>query len=412
MGGIDAAKRDAMNERVEILRIAAGGAGVGRMPDGKVVFVPRTAPGDTVDISIVESRKRFARGLPLEIVSPGDARREAPCPHYSADDCGACQFQHLRYEDQLLAKGAIVGDALRRVGGLEVADPVVTPSREWGYRSKITLSVGGEVEKRIGFRAYSDPDRVFEMADCPVATDPVRAAWSALADTRGLLPDDLTQIVLRESGDTIHLVLTSEVAKFDPTPLVERVAGPCSVWLKRADGTLKPVAGADDSPPLVFEQSNLEMAQAIRQEAVAGLGDCDGKVVADLYCGMGMTTQLLVEAGALARAVDSDTDAIEWAAGETPRAMFVAGRVEECLSQLGDPEAIVVNPPRTGLSSRVRDWLKDRREQGAKIAYISCDPATLARDLKHIGCPGLQLLRAYDLFPQTSHVETLVVVES
>ena len=132
-----------MNDVVAITGIAAGGDGVGRLADGRAVFVARTAPGERVRLREgMKLHKRFARGELAEVVAPGSARVTPPCPHYVQDHCGGCQLQHLSYESQLAAKRAIVGDALRRVGKVDIEDPeIVEAVEEWRYRAKISLAV-------------------------------------------------------------------------------------------------------------------------------------------------------------------------------------------------------------------------------------------------------------------------------
>ena len=133
---------ESARETVNIARIAAGGDGVGRLGDGRTVFVPRTAPGDLVELNNLQLHGRFARARLGRVVEAGSGRTQPRCPHYEQDECGGCQLQHLTTEHQLAAKRSIVGDAFRRIGRLEADDPEIAPSdREWGYRTKLTLAV-------------------------------------------------------------------------------------------------------------------------------------------------------------------------------------------------------------------------------------------------------------------------------
>src|SRR6266540_7188792 len=139
-----ASRRSRVSELVSITRIAVGGDGVGRLSDGRVVFVPRTVPGDHVRLrpESLQRHRNFARAEVGEIVEAGEGRVAPPCPHYAHDHCGGCQLQHLAYDEQLKAKRAIVGDSLRRIGKLKVEDPeVVEALEEWRYRSKISMAV-------------------------------------------------------------------------------------------------------------------------------------------------------------------------------------------------------------------------------------------------------------------------------
>src|SRR5713226_3491716 len=143
-----------MSDVVAITAIAAGGEGVGRLADGRAVFVARTAPGERIRLREVKLHKSFARGELAEIVAAGAARVTAPCPHYVQDHCGGCQLQHVTYEAQLAAKRAIVGDALRRFAKLDIGDPeIVEAIEEWRYRAKVSLAVkGGRGRPRaVGF---------------------------------------------------------------------------------------------------------------------------------------------------------------------------------------------------------------------------------------------------------------------
>ncbi len=403
-----------MNISVDIERLSSGGEGVGRLPDGKVVFVPRTAPGDVVEVEVLESQKRFSRGVVARLVSDGPDRIEPKCPHYEADECGSCQFQHLHYTAQLRAKATMVGDALRRLGGLDSTDPGIEPAdSSWGYRSKVTLTAkASDSAGRIGYRSYLDPEKIFDLKDCLLATDKIRDAWKAIVASDQALPEDLTKLVLREVDSRIHLVLWTKQYGYDASTLSETLGPGGTVWVVGKDKKVIQVGGEPSPPVPAFEQSSPGLAQKIREEACAALGDIDGKDLLDLYCGTGATASILAGSGARVLGVDSDAGAIEWAQQDVPGVVFKAAEVEEILGDLGDPNSIILNPPRSGLSKRVREWLSDwARQPGRSLAYISCDPATLARDVKHLNM-HVVCLRAYDLFPQTSHVETLMVLRS
>src|SRR4051812_43872634 len=136
------ANRSIAVTQVRILRLAAGGDGVGRLPDGKTVFVPRTAPGDLVEVSELREHKRFARGRLETVLAPSRLRVAPRCPHYVVDECGGCQLQHLEYPAQLAARQSFVGDALRRLGKRETPDPPIVPAaKPYDYRTKLTLHV-------------------------------------------------------------------------------------------------------------------------------------------------------------------------------------------------------------------------------------------------------------------------------
>ena len=170
-----------MSDVVAITAIAAGGEGVGRLADGRAVFVARTAPGERVRLREgVKLHKSFARGELAEVVAPGAVRVTAPCQHYVQDHCGGCQLQHVSYEAQLAAKRAIVGDALRRIAKLDIGDPeIVEAVEEWRYRAKISLAVkGGRGRARaVGLHPYDRPASVFQLIDCHIADFRLMALW-------------------------------------------------------------------------------------------------------------------------------------------------------------------------------------------------------------------------------------------
>src|SRR3989442_9131323 len=172
--------------------IAAGGEGVGRLADGRAVFVARTAPGERIRLREgVKLHKSVARGELAEIVAPGAARVTAACPHYVQDHCGGCQLQHVTYEAQLVAKQAIVGEALRRIAKLDVGDPeIVEAVEEWRYRAKISLAVkdGRGRGRAVGLHPYDRPGSVFDLKDCHIADFKLMALWRGLKQRLETLP--------------------------------------------------------------------------------------------------------------------------------------------------------------------------------------------------------------------------------
>jgi 23S rRNA (uracil1939-C5)-methyltransferase len=403
---------------VVIDRIAAGGDGVGRLEDGRTVFVPRTAPGDAVEIEITTRKARYARGRAVRIISGSPLRVEPECPHYVADNCGGCQLQHLSIDAQLGIKRRIAGDALRRIGGRETEDPRGVPSpQSWRYRTKLTLAVQGEtigLHREDGENASS----VFPLIDCRITGERLMELWQRIRANRAKLPADVSSVVLRQDRKGgLHVVAVGGSQPWKGSALAAAIGGETvSVWWKPAGGAARIIAGERTGfPALAFEQANPALAASIREHVVAALGDVSGRVVWDLYGGVGDTARALAARGASVWSVDADRSAIEWAEAQGDVITYIAARAEDALRKLPEPDAIVVNPPRTGLDARVSAYL-DRWGKGAaspskRVAYVSCDPATLARDLRRIPSLRLASVVAYDLFPQTAHVETLAVLE-
>jgi 23S rRNA (uracil1939-C5)-methyltransferase len=412
-----------MSDVVAITAIAAGGEGVGRLADGRAVFVARTAPGEQIRLREgVKLHKSFARGELAEIVAAGADRVTPPCPHYAQDRCGGCQLQHVTYEAQLTAKRAIVGDALRRIARLDVGDPeIVEAVEEWRYRAKLSLavkSIGRSDGRTVGLHPYDRPTSVFQLIDCHIADFRLMALWRELRPRLGLLPPRLTRLTLRRDREGRRHVIAESTGEpwHNPEALRAALPGGESVicWWQPVDGAARVVAGpATGFPATAFEQASPEMASIARGWAVEQLGDIRGAVVWDLYGGIGDTAVALAERGAQVVSVDADEKAIDWARRrQAPRPVrFIAGKAEDVLPTLPEPSAVVVNPPRAGLHWNVT--LRLTAQPVSRLIYVSCDPATLARDLHRLSATyRVTAVRAFDLFPQTAHVETVAVMEA
>ena len=414
-----------MNDIVTITGIAVGGDGVGRMSDGRVVFVPRTAPEDRIRPreGSLQRHRNFARADVGEIVQSSPNRVTPPCPHYTQDHCGGCQLQHVAYDAQLSAKRAIVGDTLRRIGKLDVADPeIVEALDEWRYRSKISMAVkttGGRSDGlTAGLHPYDRPNFVFPLADCHITDFRLMALWRELRGRLAMLPQPLTRLTLRlDRDERRHVIAESAGTPWLNAQELQRslqgaVDGEVVCWWQPVDGAARVVAGpATGCPATAFEQVNPGMGMLTRRWAVEQLGDVKGQTVWDLYGGIGDTAALLVDRGASVVSVDADEKAVSWGRGRLPQARFIAAKAEDVLPSLPPPHAVVVNPPRGGLHWDVS--LRLTSEPVAKLVYISCDPATLARDLARMNVNYVvKAVRAFDLFPQTAHVETVAVLEA
>jgi 23S rRNA (uracil1939-C5)-methyltransferase len=409
-------KRSAAVAEVRILRLAAGGDGIGRLPDGRAVFVPRTAPGDLVEINGLREHQRFARGRVSRMVERSPHRAEPRCPHYTADECGGCQLQHLEYPAQVESRAGFVGDALRRLGHREVPDPAIVPSDKiYDYRTKITLHVSSD-GRRIGLHRYERPDQVFDLVWCHITAPELMELWQHLRNLRQLFPPRLEQIVLRlDRGRSRHLVFrVSRGEAWSGSARLfrelTRHGVEATIWWQPEGGAARAMAGAGEAyPATVFEQVHPEMGDRVREFALRELGQVAGRRVWDLYSGIGETTEQLVRQGARVESVELDRRAVEEAESRGPPARRHTGRVEDLLGELKTPELVVANPPRAGMDRRVPAELERIRPR--RVVYISCDPATLARDLQRL--PGFRIaaLQAFDLFPQTTHVETVAMLE-
>jgi 23S rRNA (uracil1939-C5)-methyltransferase len=399
--------------------IAAGGDGVGRMADGRAVFVPRTVPGDRVELRHdVSVRRSFARGEVARVLDAGPGRVGSACPHYVQDRCSGCQLQHVAYDAQLEAKQAIVGDALRRIGKLDVPDPeCVEAVDEWRYRTKITLAARRRADGAlaIGLHPYDQPGRVFPLVDCHIASFPLMELWREVKGQVALLPPGLSRLTLRLDRDGGRHVVAESSGEPWRTADAFRAAlsAPATVtcWWQQTDGVARVMAGPRTGfPATAFEQVNPEMGMLVRRWVVDQLGDVGGQSVWDLYGGTGDAAVLLAERGASVVSVDADEHAIAWARARDARVRFIAGRAEDVLTTLPDPAVVILHPPPAGLHWTVT--LRLREQPVPRVAYISGDPATLARDLQRLSVNyRIAALRAFDLFPQTARVETVAMLE-
>lgn len=401
---------------VQITAIAAGGDGVGRMADGRAVFVPRTAPGDRVALRAdrIQMHRSFARAETEHVVAAGPGRGEPVCPHYTTDACGGCQLQHLNYEAQLAAKRRIVGDALRRIGKLDISDPeIVEAIEEWRYRAKISLAVSRG--HTAGLHRYDRQGAVFPLVDCHITDLRLMALWRELRSRLDLVPRRATRITLRLDRDARrHIIVESAGEPWQAEQLRAQLPEPDRVvcWWHPPEGAARVVAGPSTGfPATAFEQVNPEMGALARRWVTDQLGDVRDRTVWDLYGGVGDTAALLAERGAQVVSVDADERAVDWARRRNLAGVrLIAAKVEDSLTTLPQPHAVVLNPPRAGLHWDVT--LKLTSTPVARLAYLSCDPATLARDLARMMVNyRIVALRAFDLFPQTAHVETAVILE-
>ncbi|HUE97167.1 MAG TPA: TRAM domain-containing protein, partial [Longimicrobiaceae bacterium] len=243
-------------EEVEISGIAAGGEGVGRLADGRVVFVHRTAPGDRVEARIDRERASWARGSLLRLVRSSADRRPPPCRHYH--DCGGCTLEHLTYPAQLAAKGAIVRDALARIAGVSVSLPVVVASpREHRYRNRVSFALRRLGDGRViaGFHALGDPARIVPIdGDCLLPEEPIATAWDELRDTWGpnanrLPAGERLRLTLRSTAHgRVALLVEGGSGEGRLDELIGRVAALDSVWHQPSPGTARLIAGAPGLP--------------------------------------------------------------------------------------------------------------------------------------------------------------------
>jgi 23S rRNA (uracil1939-C5)-methyltransferase len=402
-------------ERLHIDSIAAGGDGVARA-EGMVVFVPRTAPGDVAQVSYTP-KGRFARGTVLSLDTPSAHRVSPACEHYDGDRCGGCQLQHLDYDAQRSAKGEIVRDAMVRIARrADAAAPEVRPAAPWRYRRKLTLALrarGGGHGWTAGLHPYDDPAHVFALRECPITEDRVLAAWREVLEAGDSLPNatELRAAVRFDDAGAGSLVVEGGDRWSGAKQLLERAPSLESIWWKPARAPRAGCAAsrADaSSPAAAFAQVNAAVAAALGAYVVDRVLSHAPATVVDAYAGTGHTAIALASNTRRVVAIELDADASAWCAARLPNgSRAVAARVEDALPAALPADVVILNPPRAGVAAPVTAALASARASTRAIVYVSCDPATLARDVARLTGWRVASLVSFDMFPQTAHVETV-----
>ncbi|MCS7178139.1 MAG: class I SAM-dependent RNA methyltransferase [Anaerolineae bacterium] len=394
--------------------IAHGGAAFGRY-EGKVIFVPYALPGETVRAEIMEDHSRYARARLVEILEPSPERVGPPCPYFGPEGCGGCHLQHATYEAQLRLKAQVVMEQLARIGGL--SDPPVLPTLPdptgWAYRNQARFHPapsGG-----LGF-CLEDRREVVPIGECLI----LHPYLSELYDALDLELPDLTALTLRAGVATGDRMLILETAEDEPPEL--EIDLPLSCVLLTSDGVPVPLIGQTYITERVaghtyrvsapsFFQANTAQAERLVSLVLDYLAPAGHEVVLDGYCGVGLFTLPLAERAGLVIAVEVNPAAVDDLLENTAdreNVEVVEGPVEAVLAdRAGALDAAVVDPPRTGLSPEALERLIAARP--ARLVYVSCDPATLARDARRLRASGyhLEKVQPVDMFPQTYHVETV-----
>lgn len=398
---------------VTIERIAAGGDGIARA-DGVVVFVPRTAPGDRAVVTL-DVRKRFARGTVERLLAESGERVAPLCHHYRVDNCGGCQLQHMRYDAQLEAKRGIIRDALTRIGKRVVDMPDIEPSeKQWRYRQKLTLALRrrGSDDWVIGLHPYNDPVGVFQLTDCPITADHVMQVWRQIMEARRFFPpSDELRASVRVVEDEATVVMEGANEWPERGAFFNAVPTASALWWKplhRARMLVAERRAATTAAGASFAQVNTEVGRALHDYVLDRAQAHRPERVIDAYAGSGATAIRLAQLGSRVVAIESDRDAAEHCAALLPEgSRAVAARVEDALAAALPADVVLINPPRTGIHETVAATLDTFVPGPRAVIYVSCDPATLARDLQRMPRYRIASLRAFDMFPQTAHVETV-----
>jgi 23S rRNA (uracil1939-C5)-methyltransferase len=440
---------------LQIDSLAFGGNGVGRL-DGFVVFVRRGLPGDTVRARVTKVQRRHAEAVMTELLAPGPVRVDAPCAHFPA--CGGCRFQDLAYEAQLAAKHAWVGDSLRRIAGIAEPplEPIVGAEEVFHYRNKMEYSFAPSDDGPVlGLHRAGRWDEVLGLERCWLTTDlgnAIRNTIQAWAREERLEAYDqanatgyLRHLVVREgrsTGQALVQLVTHERERFDRERLIEvltafpevrsihwavndtpaEVTNLPSVLLWGEEAIEEEIGGLRFRVrPNAFLQTNTRMAERLYELARAAAGLTGAETVFDLYCGIGTIGLSLAGNAMTVWGVEISEESVACAIENAElnsigNAAFFAGNVGDALRELreraGEPNVVVVDPPRAGLAGKA---LRRLGELAApRVVYVSCNPTTLAGDAKVLREDyGYELVRVtpVDMFPHTPHVEAVALLE-
>lgn len=382
-----------------VARIVPGGFGLG-YGGGRTLFVSRAAPGDRLRVRIDRERGRVAHASIVEIVEPGPDRVAEAFPLLSR--CGA-DFQHLRYDAQLAAKSDMIGDSLRRIGGIALPEPVaVAASPEvWGYRTRVEWRQD-PVQPALGY-FESGSQRVIDLPQDPFVVPALAERFEQLRERlmAGRLPESATELRAAAGDDGVSLAPPLDLPR--PLPVHATVAG--ERYEYDADGFFQVNPFVLDG--LITESLRFAPEPGSRPSAAS-------RLAIDLYCGVGLFTVPLARRFEQVIGVEGQPRAAEFAAHNIAtagltRTRILTASVERWLDGAyrshGRASFVLLDPPRTGLPAHGLRMLS--RLRASRIAYISCDPSTLARDLKGLLASGYELVSvaAFDMFPQTHHVE-------
>jgi 23S rRNA (uracil1939-C5)-methyltransferase len=431
--------------------LAYGGNGVARL-NGFVVFVRRGLPGDTVRAKVTKVKRNHAEATALEVLEAGAPRVEAPCEHYPA--CGGCRFQDLAYEAQTAAKEAQVADALQRIGrqeGFEL-DPIVPAESIFHYRNKLEYSFTAADDGRValGFHRAGRWDEVLDIRRCWLTTDlgnGIREAVKTWANGAGLEAYDqeaqegyLRHLVVREgrnTGQALVVLVTAPgeldeegfVSALRPIPEVRSVYWAVNDTPAEVTNVPSRLLWGEEAieeeilglrfrvRPNAFLQTNTEMCEKLYSLAIEYAGLTGDETVYDLYCGTGTIGLAMAREALTVWGIEASEESVACAMENAElnglaNAAFFAGEVgadvEELRERAGDPDVVVVDPPRAGLAGKA--LARVGALEAPRLVYVSCNPTTLAGNAKELVSEfgyTLERVRPVDMFPHTPHVESV-----
>jgi len=421
---------------VQLELLTYGGDAIGRLDDGRAVFVPFGLPGERVRIRLTQEKKKFARGEIVEILDPSSDRIQPNCKHFfvpqvsplpeggglgvreNTQACGGCHYQNLPYEKQLRAKTDILIDQLKRIGKIEnpPVQRMIPSPNAWNYRNHVQFSLNKN--GKLGFQAPNSK-AVIHISECHLPEASINELWPHLE----FEPEtNIDRVSLRAGiDDDLILVLESET----PEPPELKIETDISVTHVYADNTVV-IAGSDHIVMNVldrdfkvsassFFQVNTVMAGKMVEHLLARLPVSPSTVLLDVYCGVGLFSAFFAPKCKTVVGIESSESSCEDFTvnlDEFDNVELYEGAAEAVIPHLhAKPDIVLVDPPRAGMDKAAVEGILKLRP--SLVAYVSCDPSTLARDATRliIGGYNLNEVTPFDLFPQTYHIESISIFE-
>jgi len=404
---------------LEVGPIAAGGGCVARAPDGKVVFVRHSLPGERVRAQVTSATTSYLRADAVEVLTPSPDRVPPPCPHAGPGRCGGCDFQHVEIGAQRRLKAFRIAEQLERLAGIDPGvevEPVPGDTAGLGYRSRVRVAVDGR--GAVGFRRHRS-HRLEYVDECPIASPGVTAT-GALA----VLWPGATELEVATGSDPAE-ALIAVTPRGRSAPRLPDLGTGVVVGgkVRHPPGAVHAVVAGRTyrTSPGVFWQVHTGAATALLRAVLDLVGTCEGSSVVDLYAGAGLFSVPLAEAvgpSGTVLAVERDRRACGDARhnGATfPNLRVLEGEVTPTLveSALGRPDIVVLDPAREGAGTGVMRALAAHTPAVRTVIYVSCDPSSFGRDCRVLLDEGWRLrgLRAFDIFPMTEHVELVAALD-
>jgi len=405
-----------MEQEIILTTLTYGGDAMGRLEDGRAVFVPFGLPGERVRVRLTEEKRNFARGEVLEILEASPHRILPRCKHFGV--CGGCHYQHLPYEEQLEAKTEILRDQLLRIGKLEnpPVQKMVASASPWNYRNHVQFHL--TEEGKLGYVKAQDP-AVFAITECHLPEGSINSLWPQLefepgtnierVSVRAGKEDDLMLALESDSPESPELEIEAGISVahiFEEHTVV--IAGNDHVNISVLERDFRVSAAS-------FFQVNTAMAGKMVNHLMANLPVKQSDMLLEVYCGAGLFSAFFAPTCERVIGIEASPSACEdfsFNLDEFDNVELYEGLAEDVIPYLeAKPDFVLVDPPRAGLEKRVVDGILKLNPRF--LAYVSCDPSTLARDAARLLNGGYHLkdVTPFDLFPQTYHIESISFFE-